>query len=158
MPNIYPPPTFPMYLRGLLLLAGIYTIAWSALFQWFGEDLFRWLSMNNSAPIGLESGNFGLIGLVGGVMIFFSAFYPVSWIYLILAGIIAKILTAGWFSLIFLEILGWSKRTVFHLVFNELLWIVPLILIFLRAITVKAYLKTLPDWGQSGREVFTLAI
>ena len=38
-------PIFPMHFRGLLLLAGMYTIAWSAFFKWFGEELIAWLAI-----------------------------------------------------------------------------------------------------------------
>ena len=76
----------------------------------------------------------------GCLLIFFSAFYPVSWVYLIIAGITGKIILAIWFSLGFLPDLGWNKRTAFQLIFNEILWLVPLIVIFLRALQVKTYL------------------
>jgi hypothetical protein len=60
---------------------------------------------------------------------------------LILIGISGKLITAVWFTLGFVPELGWNKRSVFHLVFNELLWLIPLTLIFLRSLQVKNYLK-----------------
>ncbi len=139
------PPTFPMPMRGLLLLTGMYTVAWSAFFKWFGRDLLRWLSISTEASAGLESNWMGTVGLVFGVLIFLSAFYPISWVHLIAAGIVGKIIGAFWFNIEFADILGWNKRTIFHLVFNELIWLIPLAIIYLRALRVKAYLKTLPD-------------
>jgi len=75
-------------------------------------------------------------------VIFVSAFYPVSWVYLIIGGIAGKIILAIWFSLGFLPDIGWNKRSGFHLIFNELLWLIPLIVIFLRGLQVRAYLNT----------------
>ncbi|EAZ81704.1 hypothetical protein [Algoriphagus machipongonensis] len=136
-----PFPVFPMHFRGILLLAGMYTIAWSAFFKWFGSDLCQWLSMGNSELIDLPSNYYGSFGLIVGVIIFISAFYPVSWVYLIIAGISGKIILAIWFTLGFLPDLGWNKRTGFQLIGNEIIWLIPLILIFLRGCQVKNYLE-----------------
>ena len=140
-------PQFPMHYRGLLLLAGMYTIAWSAFFNWFGSAVLNWLSMGGPSLETLHSSSFGILGMIIGLLIFVSAFYPVSWIYMIVAGIAGKIILAIWFGLGFLPDLGWNKRTGFHLIFNEILWLIPLILIFLRAMKVKKYLEELPEEG-----------
>jgi hypothetical protein len=134
-------PKFPMHFRGLLLLAGMYTIAWSAFYKWFGPQLLLWLAMGNGDLQALPATYFGTFGIVVGLMIFVSAFYPVSWVWLILAGITGKIITAIWFTLGFAPELSWNKRSIFHLVFNEAVWLVPLILIFLRSLQVKNYLR-----------------
>ena len=134
-------PTFPMHFRGLLLLAGMYTIAWSAFYKWFGPQLLKWMAMGNPELASLPSNYFGTFGIVVGLVIFVSAFYPVSWVWLILAGITGKIITAIWFTLGFAPDLSWNKRSIFHLVFNELVWLIPLILIFLRSLQVKNYLN-----------------
>lgn len=136
-------PTFPMHFRGLLLLTGMYTIAWSAFYKWFGSQLLLWMSMGNTELTSLSASYFGTFGIVLGLVVFVSAFYPVSWVWLILAGITGKIITAIWFTLGFAPDLGWNKRTIFHLVFNELVWLIPLILIFLRSLQVKNYIKEL---------------
>jgi hypothetical protein len=136
-------PTFPMPMRGLLLLTGMYTFAWSAFFRYFGEDLMRWLSMsamqNNFDP-GIAM---GLTGMAIGFLIFVSAFYPISWNILILIGAIGKTILAIWFVSVYIPELSWNKRTIFHLVFNELLWLLPLLLVYFRTIKVKNYLKYL---------------
>lgn len=134
-------PVFPMHFRGLLLLAGIYTVCWSGFYKWFGPELIQWMGMGVGGPLELPTNYFGSFGLVVGLVIFVSAFYPVSWVWLILAGITGKIISAIWFTLGFAPDLGWNKRSIFHLVFNELLWLIPLILIFLRSLQVKNYLN-----------------
>ncbi|REG87033.1 hypothetical protein [Algoriphagus antarcticus] len=133
-------PVFPMHFRGILLLAGMYTIAWSAIYRLTGSSLLTWLANGNEVNSDLSLGYYGGFGIVIGLLIFFSAFYPISWVYLIIAGITGKIILAIWFALAFLPDLGWSKRTGFQLIFNEILWLIPLIVIFLRAIQVKNYL------------------
>lgn len=138
-------PVFPMHFRGLLLLAGIYSIAWSAFYKWFGPTLLNWLAIGNGSIEGLPASYYGNFGIVVGLVIFVSAFYPVSWVYLIIAGITGKIILAIWFILGFLPDLGWNKRTRFHLIFNELLWLIPLVIIFLRGLLVKGYLEKLPE-------------
>lgn len=135
-----PFPIFPMHFRGLLLLAGIYTIAWSAFYKWFGPELLGWMAMGGAEAANLSSNYFGTFGIMVGLAIFFSAFYPVTWIWLILAGITGKFVSAIWFTYGFAPELSWNKRSIFHLAFNELIWLIPLILTFLRALQVRNYL------------------
>lgn len=138
-------PNFPMPMRGLLLLTGMYTFAWSAFFRYFGEDLVRWLSMNPTEIPEISGRVFGTVGMLFGFLIFLSAFYPISWQYLIMAGIAGKLILAVWFIIAFVPELGWNKRSIFHLVFNELLWLVPLSIILIRSIKVKKYLSGMPE-------------
>jgi hypothetical protein len=138
-------PSFPMPMRGLLLLTGMYTFAWSAFFRYFGDDLLKWLSMNSTEALDFNGRIFGSIGMLISFLIFLSAFYPISWHYLIMVGIAGKLMLAGWFLFSFIPELGWNKRSIFHLVFNELLWLIPLSIILLRSIRVKKYLKELPE-------------
>lgn len=133
-------PVFPMHFRGILLLAGMYTLAWSAIIRLVGSSLIEWLADGNAIIESLPVNYYGGLGILVGLMIFFSAFYPISWVYLIIAGITGKIILAIWFGLDFVSALGWNKRTAFMLIFNEILWIIPLIVVFLRALQVKNYL------------------
>lgn len=138
-------PTFPMPMRGLLLLTGMYSFAWSAFFRYFGEDLLRWLSMEATAPDGLNARVFGTVGMLVAFVIFLSAFYPISWRYLIVAGLIGKLVLVTWFVFAFIPELDWNKRTIFHVVFNESLWMIPLTIIFLRSLKVFKYIASLPE-------------
>lgn len=133
-------PVFPMNFRGILLLTGMYTIAWSAIYRVMGNSILTWLANGNEFNPELSSAYYGGFGIVVGLLIFFSAFYPISWVYLIIAGLAGKIILASWFALDFLPEIGWNKRTAFQLLFNEILWLIPLIAIFLRALQVKKYL------------------
>ncbi|RAI94791.1 hypothetical protein [Algoriphagus yeomjeoni] len=133
-------PVFPMSFRGILLLTGMYTIAWSAIFRLMGGSIVNWFADGNMIEASLPVTYYGGFGILVGLLIFFSAFYPISWVYLIIAGITGKIILAIWFFLGFLPDLGWNKRTAFQLIFNEIIWIIPLILVFLRGCQVKSYL------------------
>lgn len=138
-------PIFPMHFRGILLLAGMYTIAWSAIFRMMGDSILVWLADGNISEATLPTSYYGGFGIIIGLLIFFSAFYPISWVYLIIAGITGKIILAIWFALGFIPELGWNKRTAFQLIFNESLWLIPIIIIFLRGLQVKTYLIERPE-------------
>jgi hypothetical protein len=134
-------PTFGMPLRGILLLCGIYTFVWGAFFRWFGDALLSWLAMGQTIEISTTI--YGTIGMLVGACIFLSAFYPLSWIYLIAVGIIGKLGSSIWFLIAYLDLVGWNKRSIFHLVFNEWIWIIPLCVILYKSNQVKEYLKNL---------------
>ncbi|WP_225586868.1 hypothetical protein [Algoriphagus sp. Y33] len=138
-------PVFPMHFRGILLLSGMYTFSWSALYSLIGGSLLEWLANGNLIDANLPVSYYGGFGIVVGLLIFFSAFYPVSWVYLIIAGITGKIILAIWFALSFIPELGWNKRTAFQLIFNETVWLIPLIVVFLRGLQVKNYLIENPE-------------
>ncbi len=138
-------PVFPMYFRGILLLTGMYTAAWSAIYRLMGNSILTWLANGNEVNADLSLVYYGGFGIVVGFLIFFSAFYPISWVYLIIAGITGKIILAIWFTLGFLPDLGWNKRTAFQLIFNEIVWLIPLIMVFLRGLQVKNYLSESPE-------------
>lgn len=134
-------PSFPMPLRGLLLLTGMYTFAWAAFFRYFGEDLLKWLSMDSTWGSAMQSSLFGSIGMLTSFLIFLSAFYPLSWRYLSWIGIVGTLVLTIWFVVGFVPELGWNKRTIFHLLFNQLLWLILLSYISKRALDVKRFLE-----------------
>lgn len=134
-------PSFPMPLRGLLLLTGMYTFAWAAFFRYFGEDLLKWLSMDSTWSSAMQSSLFGSIGMLTSFLIFLSAFYPLSWRYLSWIGIVGTLALTIWFVVGFVPELGWNKRTIFHLLFNQLLWLILLSYISKRALDVKRFLE-----------------
>lgn len=132
-----------MPLRGMLLLTGMYTFAWSAFFRYFGEDFLGWLSMNSEYVSNANTNVFGIFGMILGFLIFMSAFYPISWQYLILVGIVGHLALLVWVLIAFIPDLGWNKRTVFQIGFNQIIWLVLLAVIFIRSVKVKKYLQKL---------------
>ncbi len=105
-------PKFPMHFRGLLLLSGMYTIAWSAFYTYFGETVVKWMAMGVVPVEPISTSYFGIFGIVSGLVLFFSAFYPVTRVWLILIGISGKLIAAIWFTLGFVPELGWNKRSI----------------------------------------------
>ncbi|MDN3687879.1 hypothetical protein [Cyclobacterium jeungdonense] len=140
-------PDFPMFTmphRGLLLLSGIYAIVWGAFFRWFGPTVLNWLAMDNSLDGWSGTLFYGSLGMVGGLLVFLSAFYPISWIYLMGLGILGKAFSLVSFLVLYMDSLEWNKRLGFHVIFNEALWLIPLGIIFWKALKVKKYLKSQP--------------
>jgi len=135
-------PQYTMALRGITLLTGMYTVAWGAFFRWFGEALTSWLAMTPGSVVPIQTFWFGNLGLITGVLIFLSGFYPINWKWLTFAGIVGKIALALWFYIEFVDVIGWNKRTGFHLLFNEVFWLIPLSIGFYTAVQVEKYLKT----------------
>tara|TARA_R110002020_G_scaffold386278_3_gene597052 strand:- start:105 stop:485 length:381 start_codon:yes stop_codon:yes gene_type:complete len=123
----------------------MYTLGWSAIFRMMSSSILEWLAEGSVIEASLPATYYGGFGILVGLLIFFSAFYPISWVYLIIAGITGKIILAIWFTLGFLPELGWNKRTAFMLIFNEVVWLLPLIIVFLRALRVKTYLAGQED-------------
>ncbi|WP_209331207.1 hypothetical protein [Lunatimonas salinarum] len=138
------PPIFGMPLRGVLLLAGVYTFIWGAFFKWFGPTVLGWMALN-PIPENLTSNAFGTFGMLVGFLIFLSAFYPFSWVYLIGAGLLGKFVSATWFVLAYSEMVTWNKRSLFYLIANDLIWIIPLAIIGYKAIQGRKYLKSLQE-------------
>ncbi len=134
-------PKFSMPLRGLLLLAGVYTAIWGAFFRYFGEAVLAWLFMQKGFVLDAGTVFYGILGIISGISLFLSAFYPLSWIYLMGFGILIKLFSGLWFIFTYLGALGWNKRVAFHLFFNELLWLVPLTIILFQAWKVSQYLR-----------------
>lgn len=135
-------PVFGMPMRGTLLLAGVYTFIWGAFFKWFGSAVLGWMSMGGALEA-LSTNAYGSFGMLTGFLIFLSAFYPFSWVYLIGAGIIGKLVSAIWFLTAYSEAVTWNKRSVFYLFANELIWLVPLIIIGYKAVQGRKYLRSL---------------
>jgi hypothetical protein len=135
-------PVFGMPLRGALLLAGVYSFIWGASFKWFGPTVLGWMSVGEQIQ-SLSTNAYGTFGMLIGFLLFLSAFYPFSWVYLILAGIVGKLISAAWFLVVFSDVISWNKRSIFYLIANELIWLIPLAFIAYKAIQGRNYLKTL---------------
>lgn len=131
--------------RGLLLLAGIYTILWGAFFRWFGPTVLNWLAMDTGLAGWSGTVFYGSLGIIAGLLVFLSAFYPISWVYLMGLGIVMKVASLVSFLVLYMDDMAWNKRLGFHLIFNETLWLIPLTIILWKALQVKKYLKSLSD-------------
>ncbi|QDH78423.1 hypothetical protein FKX85_05000 [Echinicola soli] len=135
-------PHYTMPMRGVILISGMMAVAWGAFFRWMGDPLLSWLAMTPGQTVPADATIYGSFVLIIGFLLFLSAFYPISWIYLTMLGIAGKLISAIWFVAYYVDILGWNKRTIFHLGFNELFWLIPLSYVLWKALQVKVYLQT----------------
>jgi hypothetical protein len=86
-----------------------------------------------------------MVGIIAGILLLLSAFYPISWIYLTAIGLFGKLITLLTFFILYMPNLEWNKRIGFHLFFNELLCLLLVAGMLWKAWQVKKYLQTLPD-------------
>lgn len=126
---------FPQWMRGFLLIATIYNLAWGLFIYIFPDSFFQWVSVSKqNAPdliaiLGLVYGIFGLCYLV-------VALYPLKYWYLIFLGVISKLVGDFWLYLGFMHP-HTNKKFLFHVIMNDLIWILPFIIIAITALKLK---------------------
>ncbi len=120
------------WMRGVLLLAGVYNLAWGMFMSIFPESFISWLS---DGRVIAES---DFLFLQARAVLVFGVF-------LIMLGVKLQ----HWFRLVWLavgfKLIGpvvtyygllegvFSKKFIFHLVMNDLIWLIPLVSIALLA-------------------------
>lgn len=123
--------SFPQWMRGFLLVTAIYNLAWGIFVYGFTDVFVQWITMSNTADsYQVELHGVGLIVLA--VVIFLTAVYPIRFWYFIFFGFLAKAFGGIWvyFSIMEKEI---TQNFILHLVLNDYLWAVFLIVIAIRA-------------------------
>jgi len=123
------------WMRGLLLLAGAYNLGWGFFIYNFPKSFYQWVSQSGEAAPGIiewQGAGVMLFGLLYAAV----AIYPTTLWYLLAVGIASKIFGAAWFYWIILD--GMSTRQyLFHLIMNDLIWVIPFTVILVRTIRVK---------------------
>ena len=120
------------WMRGVLLLAGVYNLAWGMFMSVFPESFISWLS---DGRIMAES-DFLFVQaravLVFGVFLIILGVKLQHWFRLVWLAVGLKLLGP---VVTYYGLLGgvFSKKFIFHLVMNDLIWIIPLISIALLA-------------------------
>ncbi|WPP53611.1 hypothetical protein [Catalinimonas niigatensis] len=123
------------WMRGLLLLAGAYNLGWGFLIYVFPNSFYQWISQSEqNAPDIITWQGIGVI--IFGIIYIAVALYPTTLWYLIALGIASKILGAAWFYWIVLEANG-TRQYLFHLIMNDMIWVLPFAVILVRAYRVK---------------------
>lgn len=119
------------WMRGVLLIASVYNIAWSVFLFWSPNSYIKW--MTEGAQSQNEWVFFQAIGiLVIAVMLFMGFLKPLKFRWLILFSFLAKLL--GGFAVYYLIMeFQFTKKFVFHLLMNDLVWLLPLLSIVLAA-------------------------
>lgn len=124
-------------MRGVLLLAGTYNLAWGLFIYVFPEAFFRWLTASQQAagPLVIYQG----VGvLIFGILYLLTALRPVRFWYLALTGLLSKVFggIAVYFFIVDKTV---TKQFIFHLLVNDLAWVIPLALITYKAFKLQKY-------------------
>lgn len=124
-------------MRGVLLLAGVYNLAWGVFIYNFPDAFYSWLTEQNAAASRLivyqGAGTF-----IFGIIYVITALYPVRFWYLILLGFVSKLSGAigAYFLIIETNI---TSHFIFHVLVNDLAWLFPLGIITYRAYLLRKF-------------------
>jgi hypothetical protein len=139
MEQLIESPRVEPWMRGVLLLASAYNIGWGFFIYNFPESFYQWVSQTEGqAPAIVEWQGLGV--LFFGFVYLAVAIYPATLWYLLLLGIASKAIGAAWFYFDIME-QSINKKYLFHLIMNDLVWLLPFVLIVIRAYKVRQ-LKT----------------
>lgn len=130
-------PAISPWMRGVLLLAAIYNLAWGIFIYNFPDAFYHWVTGSTGATPGIISYQ-GIGVLLFAALYFVSALYPQKFWYFILLGVLSKIIGSAWF---YFEIMDQqvTKRFLFHIIMNDLAWVFPLGIIAYRASQIKKH-------------------
>ncbi|MGK7396392.1 MAG: hypothetical protein ACNS62_17575 [Candidatus Cyclobacteriaceae bacterium M3_2C_046] len=126
---------FPQWMRGFLLLSGVYSIAWGIFVYNFTTAFVGWIkNAPTNETFQVELHGLGLIVL--GIIFLITAAYPIRFWYLIVFGFAAKLMGGLWvyFSVMEQEI---TKTFILHLIINDYVWAI--VLGFIAFKSVKLY-------------------
>lgn len=118
-------------MRGVLLITGVYNLAWGVFIYNFPDAFYSWLTAQNA-----EAGQIivyqGAGTFIFGIIYLVAALYPVRFWYLILLGFLSKLFGAigAYFLIIDSNI---TRHFIFHVLVNDLAWLLPLGIITYRA-------------------------
>ena len=112
------------WMRGVLLLGGAYNLLWFIFLYYFPDSYINWVSEGK-----LVSSNYMIflaigVGIVGLCMLF-SILKPIKYWYLIAIAFVSKLLGGIFVYTIILNGL-YTKKFLFHLLMNDLIWLLPL--------------------------------
>ena len=125
------PDKLPPWMRGFLLVAGVYNLAWGIFIFNFQDAYYSWLlEINNQAKWLVTYQGAGVI--IFGLIYLLACLYPVRFWYLILLGLFSKLFGAVGVYFFILD-KSITNHFIFHLLVNDFLWVVPLAVITFRA-------------------------
>ncbi len=119
------------WMRGVLLIGAVYNFAWAFFLYLAPSSYLKWITEGEQKTndwVFYQS-----IGIAGvGVFMFLGTLYPVKLRWLILLSFIAKFIGG---ILVFQLIMQseFTKKFLFHLLMNDVVWLFPLFLITIAA-------------------------
>lgn len=123
------------WMRGLLLLAGTYNLGWGFFIYNFPDSFYQWVSQSGQAVPDIITWQ-GLGVMVFGAIYVAVAIYPTTLWYLLALGVASKLLGAAWFYWFVLDGMA-TRQYLFHLIMNDLVWVIPFTVILIRLFQVK---------------------
>lgn len=116
--------------RGFLLMAAAYNVVWGVFIYNFQSSYIKWLSageLPDSPWLWAQALGVLLVGL----FFFLGAMAPEKFRWLILFSFFAKLFGGLFVYQVLLNSL-WTKKFIFHLLINDLIWLLPLGFIIFR--------------------------
>lgn len=127
------------WMRGLLLLAGFYNIGWGFFINQFPDAFYQWITMSaRTAP--LLTAWQGAVVIAFGIAYMLVAIYPIRLWFLLAIGILSKLFGAIGFYWIVME-RAINKKYLFHIIMNDLVWLIPFGVILWRMMVVRKIKK-----------------
>ena len=132
------PERLPPWMRGFLLMAGVYNLAWGIFICNFPDAYYNWLigANNRESQLVVYQGA-GII--VFGLIYILACLYPIRFWYLILLGLLSKMFGAVGVYF-FITDKSLTNHFIFHLLVNDLVWVIPLAMITFRAFRLRKIL------------------
>ncbi|WP_296622051.1 hypothetical protein [Marivirga sp.] len=119
------------WMRGVLLIASVYNMAWAVFLFWSPSSYLKW--MTEGAQSQNEWVFYQAIGiLVVAIMLFMGFLKPLKFRWLILISFLAKLFGGIAVYLLIMDA-QFTKKFMFHLLMNDLVWLIPLLSIVLAA-------------------------
>ena len=123
------------WMRGLLLLTGAYNLGWGVFIYAFPTSFYQWITQTEHVAPSLISWQ-GLGVLAFGLAYIIAAVYPLRLWFLIGLGFASKLFGAvGFYFIVMQQTI--TKKYIFHLLMNDLVWLVPLGIILIRVVRVR---------------------
>lgn len=123
------------WMRGVLLLAGFYNLGWGFFIYNFPDSFYQWVTLSDKTALPVITWQ-GLGVLVFGVVYIITAVYPIKLWFLLVIGLLSKLAGALWFFLFIMEGVI-NKKFLFHIIMNDLIWVIPFGVILWRMMIVR---------------------
>lgn len=135
MENDLSSPRVEPWMRGLLLLTGAYNLGWGIFIYAFPTSFYQWITQTERAAPALITWQ-GAGVLAFGIAYLLVALYPTRLWYLIALGFCSKLFGAIGFYFIVMQ-QNITKKYIFHLIMNDLMWLIPLGIVLVKVIHVR---------------------
>ncbi len=123
------------WMRGLLLLAGAYNVGWGIFIYAFPESFYAWITQSaQAAPWYITWLGAGVLAFALGYLL--AASYPTKLWWIVALGFFSKLFGAVGFYFVVMQ-QNITKKYIFHLLMNDLVWLIPLGLILIRIMKMR---------------------